>query len=85
MRKILESLGDLTGKTVAITGTSGGLGYELCRYLVMKGATVLQMDRNPERQQKTAEKIKAEGIKSDIIAININIDKNIFILHSLYF
>ena len=60
MHKILESFGDLTGKTVAITGTSGGLGYELCRYLVMKGATVLQMDRNPERQRKTAEKIKAE-------------------------
>jgi NAD(P)-dependent dehydrogenase (short-subunit alcohol dehydrogenase family) len=60
MRKTLASLGELTGKTVAITGTSGGLGYEICRYLVMKGATVLQMDRNPQRQQKTAEKIKAE-------------------------
>ena len=60
MRKTIASLGDLTGKTVAITGSSGGLGYEICRYLVMKGATILQMDRNPDRQRKTAEKIKAE-------------------------
>ncbi len=51
---------DLSGKLVAVTGTSGGLGYEICRYLAMAGATILQMDRNPERQEKTARKIKAE-------------------------
>ncbi len=44
----------LEGKTVAITGSTGGLGRELCRYLLHLGARLVLIDRSTE---------KAEGLK----------------------
>lgn len=40
---------DLSGKTVAITGSTGGIGRELCRLLLAAGASLILMDRSPER------------------------------------
>ncbi len=37
---------DLTGKTVAITGATGGLGGALCRHLLAMGAALILLDRN---------------------------------------
>ncbi len=42
---------DLTGKTVAITGSTGGLGRELCEYFAQMYADLLMLNRN---EQKTA-------------------------------
>ena len=39
----------LEGKKIAVTGTTGGLGRELCRYLASLGASLILMDRNAER------------------------------------
>lgn len=39
----------LAGKTVAITGSTGGLGKPLCRYLAALGANLILVDRSPER------------------------------------
>ena len=36
----------LDGKLIAVTGTTGGLGQELCRYLAGLGASLLLLDRN---------------------------------------
>lgn len=36
----------LCGKTVAITGTTGGLGREICAYLASLGADLILLDRN---------------------------------------
>ncbi len=41
----------LSGKTVAVTGSTGGIGRELCRYLAALDADLLLMDRDPERSQ----------------------------------
>ena len=73
MKKTIEALPNLAGKTVAITGTSGGLGYELCRYLIMRGARILQMDRNPQRQLKTKEKIRAEFPNAEIEQLTLDL------------
>ncbi len=42
----------LDGKTVAVTGTTGGIGKELCRYLASLGARLILLDRNPARSEK---------------------------------
>lgn len=47
------------GKTVAITGCTGGLGRELCFDLAKLGANIIMLDRNAEKSQKLAEEIKA--------------------------
>ena len=39
----------LVGKTVAVTGTTGGLGVPLCRYLASCGADLVLLDRNAEK------------------------------------
>ena len=39
----------LGGKTVAVTGSTGGLGKELCRYLAELGADLILLDRNMDR------------------------------------
>ena len=40
---------DLTGKVVAVTGTTGGLGRELCLCLVQLNAHILMLNRNAEK------------------------------------
>ncbi|NNF21453.1 MAG: SDR family NAD(P)-dependent oxidoreductase, partial [Saprospiraceae bacterium] len=40
---------DMTGKVVAITGTTSGTGYVCARELARKGATVLLLNRKSER------------------------------------
>ena len=42
---------DLRGRLIAITGTTGGLGQELCGYLAELGADLILLDRNPRRSQ----------------------------------
>ena len=50
----------LSGKTVAITGSTGGLGKELCKYLAFLGASLVLVDRNIKRSEQN---------KSDIISL----------------
>ena len=38
----------LEGKTVAVTGSTGGLGVELCRYIARLGGSLVLVDRNKE-------------------------------------
>ncbi len=42
---------DLTGKVVAVTGTTGGLGRELCLYLAQLNAHILMLNRNAEKSR----------------------------------
>ena len=57
---------DLTGRTVAITGSTGGLGGALCRHLLRLGASLLLLDRNPARQTALREVLCSEYPASSI-------------------
>lgn len=57
---IQKNMPRMTGKTVAISGATGGIGQELCRHLAGLGATLLLLDRNSERSLAWIEKLKAE-------------------------
>lgn len=48
----------LKGKTVAVTGTTGGIGTELCSYLARLGANLVLVDRNPQKSNAFAEQLK---------------------------
>lgn len=43
---------DMTGKVVAITGTTSGTGYVCARELAKKGATVILLNRKSERAEQ---------------------------------
>ncbi len=47
--KFKNKISDLSGKTVALTGTTGGLGREICKLLVLHGADLVLIDRDAEK------------------------------------
>ena len=49
----------LRGKTVAITGSTGGIGQALCRELSALGAALILIDRDERKQQAHIAAIKA--------------------------
>ena len=55
---IHQNTADLHGKTVAITGSTGGLGQALCHHLAALGASLLLLDRNPTRSQALADSLE---------------------------
>lgn len=50
----------LNGKTVAISGATGGIGRELCRHLAALGASLLLLDRNSQKSLALIEDLKKE-------------------------
>ena len=50
----------LLGKTVVITGATGGLGRELSRYVVMLGANLVTVDRNESKSLALEKELTAE-------------------------
>ncbi|MBQ8689553.1 MAG: SDR family NAD(P)-dependent oxidoreductase [Clostridia bacterium] len=72
-RWIKENTESLLGKTVAVTGTTGGLGRELCRALAALGASLILMDRSKERSARFRDELSAEyGIR--VICINVDLE-----------
>jgi NAD(P)-dependent dehydrogenase (short-subunit alcohol dehydrogenase family) len=54
---IRENTASLEGKSVAISGATGGLGRELCFYLASLGAELILVDRNREKSHDLAEEL----------------------------
>lgn len=48
----------LEGRTVAITGSTGGIGRELCDYLASLGAGLVLVDRNRGKSEALAERLR---------------------------
>ena len=48
-----KRINDLSGKTVVITGTTSGTGFEAARILLSKGGKVVMLNRNPKKAQDT--------------------------------
>ena len=56
---LLKNTSSLEGKTVALTGSTGGIGNELCNYLCFLGAGLILIDRNRQKAEKLKEKLTA--------------------------
>lgn len=54
---LVKNTKDLQGKRIAVTGSTGGLGRELCAYLASLGASLVLLDRNAERSQAHRERL----------------------------
>ncbi|HEY4158810.1 MAG TPA: SDR family NAD(P)-dependent oxidoreductase, partial [Polyangiaceae bacterium] len=52
---------DMTGKVVAVTGTTSGTGYVCARELGKLGATVLLLNRPSERSERALSELKREA------------------------
>lgn len=54
-----------------ITGSARGIGREIAEVFAREGALVIISDINAEASQKTAEEIKAKGLKADSFPCNV--------------
>ena len=59
-RWIKTNTESLVGKTVAITGSTGGLGRVLCRHLAQLGADLILLDRNTGRSEAFRDELLCE-------------------------
>lgn len=64
--------GDLTGKRVAVTGATGSIGRELCRFLGGLGAELILACRNPVRAEEFRKSLVEEGIHADVLVLDIS-------------
>ena len=65
-RWIEKNTENLEGKLVAVTGSTGGLGLELCRHLASLGARLLLINRNPSRAEN-----QRQALLSDFPALSV--------------
>ena len=70
---LLKNTEDLSGKTVAITGSTGGLGKELSRYFAYLGASLILVDRSYERSLQHKNSLCNEFPKADIKLITADL------------
>lgn len=75
VKKYLEKYtSSLSGKTVAVSGSTGGLGRELCAYLAYLGADLVLVDRSPERSEahRNTLLMKYPNIKVDCVSAELD-------------
>lgn len=63
---LLKNTASLEGKTVAISGATGGLGRELCRYFCRLSASLILIDRNTERSAALRAQLLSENPDAQI-------------------
>jgi len=68
-----EHLGDLTGKTFLITGTTSGTGLEAAKILLSKSAKVVMLNRNPKKSEGVIATYKNE-LRDTIDVSNVTVD-----------
>lgn len=73
-RWLQKNTGSLKGKTVAITGSTGGLGREICAYALRLGAALVLLDRNTERSLAFREELLMSFPDADIRHIRTELE-----------
>lgn len=71
---LLKKTGSLLGKTVAITGSTGGLGVELCKYLVALGADLILIDRNHKLSSDLREQLIKIRSEASVVCITADLE-----------
>lgn len=63
----------LTGKTVVISGSTGGIGQEVCDYLAYLGANIICIDRNTDKYNNLIKKLKIKypNLSAELISLDL--------------
>ena len=71
---IKKNTHSLSGKTVAISGSTGGLGQALCGYLSRLGADIVLLDRDGKRSDAHRQKLLSENPRVSVTCIPLKLD-----------
>lgn len=74
-KKKTDHFPSLKGKTVAISGSTGGLGRELCLYFAELGADLILLDRNPDKSSALANSVLSKYPNISITRIKVDLEK----------
>lgn len=76
MKKWLDkNTESLVGKTIAVTGSTGGIGRELCFYLAGLGASLILLDRNKERSERLKNELLTAFPNIHIQCLNVDMER----------
>ena len=64
----------LSGKTVAITGSTGGLGREICKHIAALGGNLIFVDRNKEKSEAHMKEIRDRFPGISIAGVTVNLE-----------
>ncbi len=64
----------LRGKKIAVTGSTGGLGTELCSYLADLGASLVLLDRNADRSEAHKNRLTERYGNIDVTCIPLDLE-----------
>ena len=72
-RRTLYENQSLNGKTVAITGSTGGIGLELCRALASLGADLILLNRSYARSEQQVLSLQEEfpTLRAEILTVDM--------------
>ncbi len=68
-----ERMGDVSDKTVVVTGANSGLGYEAAKTFATHGANVVLACRSVERGVEAGEKIREEAPETRLTVIELDL------------
>ena len=68
-----KNTSSLVGKTVAISGSTGGLGRHICRYLARLGASLILLDRSRERSEANKAMLEGEFPGVDVTLVRLDL------------
>ncbi len=69
-----ENTSSLSGKTIAITGSTGGIGQELCKYIAGLGGKLILVDRNRDKSEDHMKALHAQFPGTTISCISANLE-----------
>ena len=67
----VQKISSLQGKTIAITGTTTGIGFVAARTVANKGARAVLLNRKSERSKSSYHQLKKENPGANIVNIEL--------------
>jgi len=71
---ISENTSSLKGKKIAVTGSTGGIGRELCAHLASLGASLILLDRNEARSKAHKESILSRFADAEVECVHLDLE-----------
>jgi NAD(P)-dependent dehydrogenase (short-subunit alcohol dehydrogenase family) len=70
---MLEKIASQQGKTILITGSNTGIGFETARLLALKGADIIIACRNQEKGQQALADLRAKvpGVQASLVQLDL--------------